>query len=373
MVKARVSSSAPFFDKKSIQGILNDIKSTLKSGILTDGTHVHKFEKEFAKYVGVKHAVAVSSGTSALEIALRHFRLRGREVIVPTNTFVATPNSVLFANGQPIFADIREDTLCVDVDDVKRKMSPQTAGVIVVHVAGLVCPQINELRDLCEDAELFLLEDAAHAHGAMINGNKAGALGNAGCFSFFPTKVVTTGEGGIITTDDAGLADDARCIRSHGLNPRREMVTLGHNWRMSEVAAIIGRHQLKKLEEFVAKRNDVASLYKIELAKVKGLSLFKTPADIRHSYYKYPVRLDDDVERDNVAEKLKNKFGIETGTVYDPPCHLHHFYKENFGTQLGDLPVSENVLKKVLCLPMHVGMNRETVEYVASSLESVIG
>lgn len=373
MVKARVSSSAPFFGEESIREILRDIESTLKGGILTDGTHVHGFEREFAEYVGVKHAVAVNSGTSALEIALRHFRLSGREVVVPTNTFVATPNSVLFAGGKPVFADIREDTLCVDVDDVRRRLSPRTAGVIVVHIAGLVCPQTDELRMLCVDNGLFLLEDAAHAHGAAISGKKAGALGDAGCFSFFPTKVVTTGEGGMITTDDAGLADDARCMRSHGLNSEREMVMLGHNWRMSEVAAIIGRHQLKRLEEFVLRRNDVARLYEAELAKVKGLSLFRTPAGIRHSYYKYPVRLDDDVDREKIAERLKNEFGVETGTVYDPPCHLHRFYRENFGAREGDLPVSENVLKKVLCLPMHVGMSRETVEYVSDSLESVIG
>jgi dTDP-4-amino-4,6-dideoxygalactose transaminase len=142
---------------------------------------------------------------------------------------------------------------------------------------------------------------------------------------------------------------------------------------MSEVAAIIGRHQLKRLEEFVLRRNDVARLYEAELAKVRGLSLFRTPAGIRHSYYKYPVRLDDDVDREKVAEGLKSEFGVETGTVYDPPCHLHRFYRENFGAREGDLPVSENVLKKVLCLPMHVGMSRETVEYVSGSLESVIG
>lgn len=368
----KISSAFPFFDKESVQDILKDIELMLRSGVLTDGQHVEDFERKFAEYVKVKHAVAVNSGTSALEISLRHFKLKGREVIVPTNTFVATPNSVLFAGGKPVFADIREDTLCIDPEDVKRKITSQTAGIIVVHIAGLICPQINELSDLCRDHGLFLLEDAAHAHGALIDGKKAGALADAGCFSFYPTKVMTSGEGGMITTDDSDLAEDARCMRTHGQNPQRLMVKLGHNWRMSEVAAIIGKHQFENLEKFVLKRNEIARYYDTALAKLDGVSLFKTPANMRHSYYKYPVRLSDGVDRDKLALILGNKFSIETGNIYYPPCHLHPFYKENFGMKEGDLPVSENLLKKVLCLPMHANMTKRNAEYVSEALSQAI-
>ena len=368
----RICSSSPFFDKETLEGILRDIKITLKTGVLTDGSRVKDFERKFADYVGVEHALAVNSGTSALEIVLRYFKLEGREVIVPTNTFVATPNSVLFAGGRPVFADIMEDTLCIDPEDVAKKISPRTAGVIVVHIAGLICPQIKALRDLCEDEGLFLLEDAAHAHGATIEGEKAGALADAGCFSFYPTKVMTTGEGGMITTNDSKLAEVAKCLRTHGQNSRREMVMLGHNWRMSEVAAIIGEHQLKNLEKFVLKRNEIAKYYESALRKTDGVCLFKTPNNIRHSYYKYPIIIDEDIDVEKLAAILKVEYGVETGNVYYPPCHLHPFYKENLGTKEGDLPTSEKMLKKIICLPMHVKITKEDVNYISEALDCCI-
>jgi len=367
-----IRSASPFFDEESIRMILKDVELALRSGHLTDGPNVKDFEERFAEYVRVKHAIAVNSGTSALEIALRHFELKGREVIVPTNTFVATPNSVLFAGGKPAFADIREDTLCIDPEDVERKISSKTAGIIVVHIAGLICPQMDELTELCEDRGLFLLEDAAHAHGALTDRKKAGALADAGCFSFYPTKVMTTGEGGMITTDDSSLAEDARCMSTHGQDSKRLMVKLGHNWRMSEVAAIIGKHQLETLEKFVLKRNEIAKHYATALAKIEGISLFKTPANMRHSYYKYPVKLSDNIDREKLASVLEKKFGIETGNVYYPPCHLHPFYKENFGTLEGDLPTAEKVLQRVLCLPMHVGITKKDVRYIAEVLDHSI-
>jgi len=368
----KVQSAFPSFDEKSISRILRDIELTLKSGVLTTGPHVKDFEGKFAEYVKAKHAVAVNSGTSNLEICLRYFKVKDREVIVPTNTFVATPNSVIFAGGRPVFADMREDTLCVDPEDVRRKISSRTAGVIVVHIAGLVCPQIKELAELCEDHNLFLLEDCAHAHGAMIDGKMAGTLSDAGCFSFYPTKVMTTGEGGMITTDHSGLAEAARCMRNHGQNSQRLMVMLGHNWCMSEIAAILGKYQLEDLEKFVHKRNEIAVYYETALAKKEDISLFRTPANIRHSYYKYPVRLGDDVDREKLESALRIEYGIETGNVYDPPCHLHPFYKENFGTREGDLPISEKVLKKVLCLPMHIAMTKDSVRYVSEALSRAI-
>lgn len=368
----KLQSAFPFFDEESVSKILRDIELALKSGILTTGPHVKDFEDRFAEYVKAKHAVAVNSGTSNLEICLRYFKVKGREVVVPTNTFIATPNSVVFAGGKPIFADMREDTLCIDPEDVQRKISSRTAGVIVVHIAGLICPQIKELVELCEDHDLILLEDCAHAHGAMINGKMAGTLSDAGCFSFYPTKVMTTGEGGMITTDNSGLAEAARLMRNHGQNSQKLMVMLGHNWCMSEIAAIVGKHQLVNLEQFLLKRNEIAKYYDAALRGTREVSLFNTPVNFRHSYYKYPVKLDDDIDREKLAAILSEEYGIETGNVYDPPCHLHPFYKENFGTREGDLPVSEKVLKKILCLPMHAAFTRESAKYVSEALSSSI-
>ncbi|MCW4048010.1 MAG: DegT/DnrJ/EryC1/StrS family aminotransferase [Candidatus Bathyarchaeota archaeon] len=363
----KIQSSFPFFDDESIDKILPDIKKALSSGVLTGGPYTKEFESKFAQYVGAKHAVAVNSGTSNLEIAMRYFGVKDREVIVPTNTFVATPNAVVFAGGKPVFADIREDTLCIDPQDVEHRITPKTVGLIVVHLAGLICPQIEELVKVCKDHDLFLLEDCSHAHGAMIDNRMAGTLGDAGCFSFYSTKVMTTGEGGMLTTQDADLAEAARMMRDHGQNSQRLMVRLGHNWCMSEIAAILGLHQLEQLEFFVHRRNEIAKLYDSLLKDVKGVSLFKTPPNIRHSYYKYPVKLDAGIDKEKIAATLKAKYGVETGSIYYPPCHLHPFYMENFGARKGDLPRAESVLKQVMCLPLHAGLSNEAARYVAEA------
>ena len=367
-----IYGSFPFFPEDSLNDILNEIKLVLESGRLTDGPYAQEFERKFAEYNKIKYAVAVNSGTAALDVALRYFKLACREVIVPTNTFVSTPNTVLFAGGKPVFADMKEDTLCIDVDDIRKKLSPRTAGIVVVHIAGLVCPEINEIKELCDEKGLFLLEDAAHAHGAMIDGRMAGTLGDAGCFSFYPTKVMTTCEGGMIITNNYKLAEEARCLRTVGQNAERKAVMLGHNWRLNEMAAVVGKHQLEYLEKFVIKRNEVARWYEEALRNVEGISLFKTPSNIRHSYYKYPVKLADGIEREKLGFLLKEKYCVETGHVYYPPCHLQPFYMQNFGTQMGDLPVAETVLNKVLCLPMHYGITKENVDYIRNAVVSSI-
>ena len=367
-----ISGSSPYFSEESLNDILSDLRLMFRSGRLTDGPYAQLFEKEFAEYNNVKHAISVNSGTAALDVALRHFKLTGREVIVPTNTFVSTPNSVIFAGGKPVFADMNSDSLCIDVEDVKRKVSSKTAGVIVVHIAGLVCPQINELKTLCDEKGLFLLEDCAHAHGATINGRKAGTFGDVGCFSFYPTKVMTSCEGGMIITNNDSLAEESKCLRTCGQNSDRQAVMLGHNWRLNEMAAIVGKHQLEHLEEFLAKRNEIARWYGKALADIDGVTLFRVPSNFRHSYYKYPLKLADGIDRLKLGCLLKEKYGVETGHVYYPPCHLQPFYMENFGTREGDLPTSERVLKQVLCLPMHYKVTEENVEYIRAALVSSI-
>jgi perosamine synthetase len=369
----RVFSASPFFDKQSIDAILNEIRLTLKSGILADGPRVQEFESKFAEYVHTKYAIAVSSGTAALEIMLRILNIENREVIVPTNTFVATPTSVLMSGGKPVFADMKAETLCMGVEEVTKKVTSKTAGIIVVHVAGLVCPEMNQLRKFCQDSKLFLIEDAAHAQGAMIDGQMAGSLCDGGAFSFYPTKIMTTGQGGMITTNDSSMASVAYSMRNHGLDSERIMNMLGDNWCMSEVTAVIGKYQLAKLEDFIFIRNKIAHYYEERLKNIENLSIFKAPSNIRHSYYKYPIRLSDNVDRDKVALAMRKEFGIDTGSVYYPPCHLHPWYQKNFGTREGDFPVSETVTKKILCLPIHVGITEETAQYVIDSLVTCIG
>ncbi len=363
-----ISGSFPYFSEDSLNEITKQIRLMLKSGRLTDGPYAQEFEKKFAQYNNAKYAVAVSSGSSSLDVALTYFKVKGAEVIVPTNTFISDPNAVLLAGGKPVFADMNSDTLGIDVEDVKSKITEKTKGVIVVHIAGLVCPQINELKEFCDKKGLFLLEDCAHAHGASMDGQKAGTFGDVGCFSFYPTKVMTACEGGMIITNNDQLVQEAKFLRTCGQNSDRMMVTLGHNWRMSELSAIVGKNQLEHLDEFIAKRNEVARQYETLLADIAGISLFRTPPNFRHSYYKYPLKLADGIDRLKIATLLKEKYAIETGHVYYPPCHMHPYYKEAFGTKDGDLPNSERVLKQVLCLPMHVGLTIENIKYISESL-----
>lgn len=364
----KYKSSFPYFDDENVRQILVDIETVLKSGALSGGLYTKKLEQRFCDFIGARHAVAVSSGAASLEIPLRYFGIKDREVIVPTNTFVATPNSVVFAGGKPIFADMREDTLCIDLNDVKSRISSKTAGVIVVHVAGLVCPEINELRNLCKENGLFLIEDCSHAHGAMIDDKMAGTFGDVGCFSFAPTKNITTGEGGILVSDDERLVVAARSMRNRGLDSQKLMVMLGHSWLMSEITAVLGVHQLENLDCFVNRRNEIAQYYDEHLKTVAGVSLFKTPPNIKHVYHKYPIKLDLDLDAEKIAGILKEQYSIETSRVYYPPCHLHPYYKTTFGTREGDFPVAERVTKQTLTLPIHMDITHEDVSYIANAL-----
>lgn len=365
-----ILGSYPFFSDESIESIAADVKTMLRSGRLTDGPYAQEFEGKFAEYNQIKHAVAVSSGSSALDVALAYYRLEGAEVIVPTNTFISDPNAVLLAGGKLVFADMNPDTLGIDVEDVKRKVSPRTKGVIVVHIAGLVCSQIQELKEFCNEKGIFLLEDCAHAHGASLDGKKAGTFGDVGCFSFYPTKVMTACEGGMVITNNDELAEEAKCLRTCGQNSERAMVTLGHNWRMSELSAIVGKNQLEHLDEFIDNRNRIARQYEEMLSDVSDVTLFKAAPNFRHSYYKYPLKLAEGIDRFKVAALMKDKFEVETGHVYYPPCHLHPYYLEHYRAKDGDLVNAERVLRQVLCLPMHAALTDENVKYVVKSLVS---
>ena len=366
-------SARPYFPEADMPAILDDIKAVLKSGVLTSGPYVEKFEKEFARYLGVKYAALVNSGTAALEIALRSLGVgKGDEVIVPTNTFLSSANAVIFAGSKPVLADIDADTLCIDLNDVRRRITDKTAGVMVVHIAGLVCPQIEELLDLCEDRGLFLLEDAAHAHGATFKGRKAGSFGEVGCFSFYPTKVMTTGEGGMVCTDRGDLFEQFRLLRNHGTSSEGLQVELGYNWRLSEVNAVLGVYQLGRLEEFVERRNRVAEMYREGLGDVDGISFFAVPREVRHSYYKFPVKVRSASVAVALIEKMRGDYGVELGRVYYPPCHLEPLYMKLFGYGEGVFLVAEEVLSRTVCLPMYVQMQKNEVEYVIDSLRKAL-
>jgi perosamine synthetase len=327
-----------------------------------------ELEGKFAEMVGVKHAIAVSSGTAALEIGMRCMGVTGKDVIVPTETFVASANAVLVAGGRPVFAEVRPDTLCLDVHDVARRITPRTAGVLVVQMAGLIQSDVLALRELCRIKRIFLAEDAAHAPGARLGSTGAGAFGSFGCFSFYPTKLMTTGEGGMLTTDDDAINTLARSYRNHGANPNGpDYVRVSVNLRMPEIAAALGIVQLAHLDEAIQKRMHLAVLYARRLRGVPGIAFAPTPDARAHVFWNYIVVLAEGVDRAAVHRRLADR-GVPSAWPYDPPCHLQPVFKSVLGTKEGDLPQSEAALRRHLALPMHVLLTDDDVAFVTESL-----
>ena len=361
----------PEADRKEI---LKQIEGILESGQLTLGKYGTEFEERFAEYVGTKYAVAVNSGTSALEIILRVLNIEGGSVIVPTNTFFATPASVIHAGGKVIFADIT-DNLCLAPESVKKSIQKDTKAVIIVHIGGLVPPEIEEIQQICREQRLVLIEDAAHAHGSTLNGKKAGSLGTAAAFSFYPTKVMTSGEGGMITTDDEDIYQRALIFRDQGKagflgNIHTEM---GYNWRMSEIHAAIGLSQFSRLEEFINDRRRIARFYDEELKQIHSVSLVKIPSQVESNYYKYAAILKDGIDRAAIKKELREKYNVSlSGEVYELPCHLQPVFKDLLGYKGGEFPVAEDLCQRHICLPVFAGMTEEQAGYVIKSLKEVL-
>jgi dTDP-4-amino-4,6-dideoxygalactose transaminase len=370
-----VPSTKPFFSEEDIRSISGKICSILRSGRLILGPYTQQFEEQFREYCGVKHAIAVSSCTSALEIVLRYFDVKDKEVIVPTNTFIATSNAVIYSGGIPILIDMKSDTLCLDSNQLFNKVTQKTKGVIVVHVGGLPCPDTEKIGMFCREKGLFMIEDVAHASGALINGRKTGSLGNAGCFSFYPTKNITTCTGGMITTDDEKLANYAISLRHHGVNKGNSegdlkfITNLGNDWLMDEISALLGLYQLGGLEASIKRRNQTAQKYNDALANIKGIELFEVPKNIRHSYYKYPILLPKSIDKRKFIEEMKRDFSIALGSIYDPPCHLQPLYQRLFGFGRGMFPIAEEILERTCCLPMYTQITDAEINYVLQSLE----
>ncbi|MDI6704127.1 MAG: DegT/DnrJ/EryC1/StrS family aminotransferase [bacterium] len=372
-MKMKIPSAKPFFKEEEMEGILGDVKSVLMSGRLILGPKAQEFEELFARYIGVRHAISVNSCTTALEITLKYLEVKGKEVIVPTNTFVATLNSVIYAGGHPVLADINPESLCIDPQDLLKRITKKTKGIIVVHIAGLVCPQIEELKEICKEYNLFLIEDAAHAHGATLDEKKAGSFGDFGCFSFYPTKIMTTTIGGMITTNDDKLPSVAKSMRHHGQGEDlNQIVRLGNDWVMSEINAVLGLYQLKNLDSNIRRRNEIAKRYREGLKEVDSIKPFPVPKNIRHGYYKYPVLLKGDIDRADLIRVLKERYDIEVGGVYYPPCHLQPVFKRLFGYKEEMFPVAEEVLSKHICLPIYSQMKDIEVDYVLRCLKEEV-
>jgi perosamine synthetase len=367
----RVAAAKIGFSEEDRATILERIDDCLKTGQLTLGENVRQFEEAFAQTVGVRYACAVNSGTGALEIALRTFGVRGKVVLVPTNTFFATAAAVVHAGGYPRFVDVKPGSLSIDENSLGESWSPDCAGVIVVHVGGAIVPAIENIQQFCGARGLFLLEDAAHAHGSSLNGKLAGTLGDAAAFSFYPTKVVTSGEGGMLVTEDERIYLEAQCYRDQGKLSFGDNIhiLMGYNWRMSELHAVVGQVHLGRLKSSIAVRRRIAAIYDQGLFNL-GLHPLVLPSGAESNYYKYPVILPAGVERRELKQELRERWGVNlSGEVYELPCHQQPIFAPYVDT---GLPAAEAVCRQHICLPIYPDLTEEQAQYVLTALQSCL-
>ena len=350
----------------------------MESGYLTMGSKVKEFEQKFSDYIDTKHAVAVNSGTSALEIPLRALGVATKTVIIPTITFMATPLAAIHAGAKVVFVDVMPENLSIDPDDLRRKITNDTAGIILVHIGGIISPHLHEIEKICEENGLFLIEDAAHAHGSSIKGKKAGTLGLCGSFSFYPTKVLNTAEGGMITTNDKMIYEKSLIFREHGKKVHNFNIhtELGYNWRFSELHALLGLQQMKIVDDIISKRQQIAKIYNDQLNQVKGITLVDIPKHIECSYYKYIVYLDKKYDRDIFKNQLKKEYNISLpGEVYAEACHKQPVFKKYKNLMLNKdnkFPGADYITSNQICLPLYPSLIKDEVLYIIDSIKDLL-
>jgi len=361
----------------------DDIKAVvevLESGWLTTGPAVDAFEKAVAGFVGAEYGVAVSSGTAALHTAVFAAGLKpGDEVIIPPMTFAATANAVVFQGATPVFCDVDADTLLIDPDLIEAKINPRTKAIIAVDYAGQPC-DYDALRKIADRNKLFLIADACHSIGASYKSRKVGTLADLTVFSFHPVKHITTGEGGMVVTDNPEYSKRMKMFRNHGitLDHRQrtkkgswfyEMVDLGYNYRITDFQCALGISQLRKLPAWISRRQEIAARYNESFSYVSAIEPLGVASDASHAYHLYVVKLLS-AERNEVFSSLRNA-GIGVNVHYIP-IHLHPFYRRKFGAEEGLCPVAEAVYEQILSLPMFPALTDEDVDTVISSVREAI-
>jgi len=345
------------------------VTRVLRSGMLAQGPEVAGFEDQFARYCGTRHAIGVNSGTAALHAALAGLGGGpGHEVIVPAFTFFATGSAVCMCGARPVFADVDPDTFNMSVESVQELLSSKTYAVIGVHLFGQPC-EVRPLLELCDDLGIAFIEDAAQAHGAMYHGKPVGGLGTAGCFSFYPTKNMTAGEGGMVTLDDEKLAGRIRMFINHGQQEKYLHTCLGYNFRMTDISAAIGRAQLQKLEGVNCRRRELASYFDTHLSR-EGIVTPTVAAGMTHVYHQYVIKVTGEfpLTRDELVTYLKDR-GIGTAVHYPIPLHRQPAFSD-YAMNAG-CPVADELAGTVLSLPVHPQVTDEECAYICRVIQEV--
>jgi len=350
---------------------IDAVVQVMKSGMLTSGLgagpRVVEFEKNFAEFAGVKHAIAVNTGTAALHAAIMASKIKfGDEVILPSFTFVATAEAVALAGGKPVFVDIDPETFTISPQAIEKAITEKTKAIVPVDLYGLSA-DIKPIKAIAAKHSLLIVEDCAQSHGATYEDKPAGALADLACWSLYAAKNIGTGEGGVVTTDNDELAETVRMIRTHGEKVKYSSIILGTNYRMTEIQAAIGIVQLKKLPNFLDKRTRNANNLTTLLEKSEKIVLPPKLENRKPSWYLYTIRIKDATEdkRNNVIKQMHEK-GIGAEAYYPTPVHHMPYYEQNFGKF--NLPETDKAAKEVLSLPIHPNVTNDQVEFIAKTL-----
>ena len=376
----------PYIPEVTHKWILRKFETILQTGALIQGQHVGEFEKEACHMFNVKNAIATTSCGTGLETVLLASGIKNKRFMVPTQTFAASVNCIIRTGNTPLIVDVDSETQCLSLDIIKENMTDDMGGVVLVHMSGLITPEMEEIEKYCKDNDLFLVTDDAHSYGSeLYNEYKderrcAGTFGDAGVFSFYPSKIITTAEGGLITTNDDELAEKCRVVRNHGTRRNDgefQGLDYGYtcdmpstNYRMSEFHAVLGLAQNKYLNSFIERRNEIAEIYDERLSKVDWLQTPFKDDNIKQTYWQYIVKITDD-KRDRTTELLRllDVHKIPTANAYSPLCHEQEIYKDYLSPK--GYKNSEEFITKIFSLPMYVEMTDEQVHYICDSIEKL--
>lgn len=357
---------------------IEKVTSVVKKGMYwAAGPDIKEFEARVGEYVGVKYALAMNSGTSALHVVLAaHDIGEGDEVIVPSFTFIATANAPLFVGAKPVFAEIEGDTYGLDPGDVERKITSKTKAIIPIHYGGLAC-RIEEIRQIAQKHNLILIEDAAESLGAMVNGKRVASFGDSAILSFCAPKVITMGEGGMILTNSRDVYEKARLIYNHGRvetsdyfssTEQMQYVMLGYNFRMSTMTAALGVAQMEKIDKLIRMRRENANYLTQRLSEIEEIETPKEPSGYSHVYQMYTIRV---TGKEGIRDELKEylaKHGI-LSKIYFEPVHLSLFYRQKSGYKGGELPITEKISNEVLSLPMYPELTKSEMDYILDKIK----
>ncbi|HEC39577.1 hypothetical protein LCGC14_0577380 [marine sediment metagenome] len=364
---------------------INEVVDSLKSSWITTGPKMRLFEENFKKFKGSKYAVAVNSGTAALHISTSSININpGDEVITTPMTFVASANCVVYRGGTPVLADIKNNTYNIDPDEIRKKITPKTKAIIPVHFAGQPC-DMDEICEIAEEHNLFIIEDAAHAIDAEYKNKKIGNISDLTTFSFHPVKNITTAEGGMVTSNNEDLYEKLLMFRTHGISKDAvkrfgkeggfyyDMQYLGFRYNLSELHSSLGIHQLDKLKAFQSRRREIVRIYNKELGSIEGIKIPYVKRNIKHSWHLYVIQLDLEklnVDRDHIFKALREEnIGVN---VHYIPVHYHSYYQEKFGLKRGILPNVEWLFPRIITIPLFHKMSDNDAYDVINALEKVI-